>query len=306
MALGKTNAVIIAGSTEQNKDKIVSLTMDFGFMKLSYPNGTKSTAGGMILPMENDFTIERTINYDMDYFPSLNYQSATLTLQPNVEGCTFSLSWKDLGSTQTSTESSVSVLQGTIVTYRISKSGYRTKSGTITLDKDTTLEITMEEAVISTINLSYPFDFSSAGIDTSHLIGSGMYQIDSTNQAITNVSVSDSSGSAYGYIELNSPEKQTITVSGYVSSEQNYDYGGIYVGTKIYRPTKDSIKSGSTDGNGSWLFAQSGTGNSNKEYTLEIDGDKTYYINFCYAKDGSGHTGLDKLLITKLTFKIIV
>lgn len=303
MALGKTNAVIIAGSTEQNKDKIVSLSMDFGFMKLSYPNGTKSTAGGMILPMENDFTIEKTINYDMDYLPNLDYPMATLTLQPDVDDCIFSLSWKDLGSTQTSTESSVSVLQGTIVTYRISKSGYRTKSGTITLDKDTTLEFTMEETVISTIDLSYPFDFSSANIDASHLIGSGMYQIDSENQAITNVGVSDSSGSAYGYIEFYSPEKQTITVSGYVSSEQNYDYGGIYVGTKIYRPTKDTIKSSDTDGNGSWLFTQSGPNNSDKEYTLEIDGDKTYYINFCYAKDDSGHAGLDKLLITKLNFK---
>lgn len=94
-----------------------------------------------------------------------------------------------------------------------------------------------------------------------------------------------------------------ISLSAYVSSEANYDYGGAYVGTSIYKPTRDQIKNKTTDGNGEWIFSQSGTSNSLTEYSVELDREKEYYLSFAYAKDGSGNSGADRLVIEKIILR---
>ena len=37
------------------------------------------------------------------------------------------------------------------------------------------------------------------------------------------------SGASYGYIKLTTKEQCTLIVTGYVSSEGSYDFGGVYV-----------------------------------------------------------------------------
>mgnify|MGYP003290540349 CR=1 FL=1 len=112
------------------------------------------------------------------------------------------------------------------------------------------------------------------------------------------------SGSSYAYIKFTTPnEKTTLSVQAYVSSEASCDFGGVYVGTKEYRPSKSNISSKTTDGYGSWLMSSSGNNTSYTTYSKTLEPNTTYYINFSYAKDGSVHTNSDRIFIKNITFQ---
>ena len=151
-------------------------------------------------------------------------------------------------------------------------------------------------------DLSYPFEFDST-IDTSKLIDGNNFIVNSNLNAITNGPKSwhVSSGSSYGYFKIHTPnESTTFSVTAYVSSEGNYDFGGCYVGTQIYNASRDAITSSATDGHGKWVFMNSSSYESTCTTTLEANTD--YYIQFYYTKDSSGNSGEDRVIIKNIKF----
>lgn len=151
-------------------------------------------------------------------------------------------------------------------------------------------------------DLSYPFEFDST-IDTSKLIDGSNFIINKNLNAITNGPKSwhVNSGSSYGYFKIHTPnESTTFSVTAYVSSEGNYDFGGCYVGTQIYNASRDAIKSTTTDGHGKWVFMNSSS--SKSTYTTTLEANTDYYIQFYYTKDGSGDSGEDRIIIKNMKF----
>lgn len=151
-------------------------------------------------------------------------------------------------------------------------------------------------------DLSYPFEFDST-IDTSKLIDGSNFIINKNLNAITNGPKSwhVNSGSSYGYFKIHTPnESTTFSVTAYVSSEGNYDFGGCYVGTQIYNASRDAIKSTTTDGHGKWVFMNSNS--SESTYTTTLEANTDYYIQFYYTKDSSGDSGEDRIIIKNMKF----
>lgn len=151
-------------------------------------------------------------------------------------------------------------------------------------------------------DLSYPFKFDST-IDTSKLIDGSNFIINSNLNAITNgpKSYHVASGKSFGYFKIHTPNKSTtFSVTAYVSSESNYDFGGCYVGTQIYNAGRDAITSSATDGHGKWVFMNSNS--SESTYTTTLDADTDYYIQFYYTKDSSGNSGEDRVIIKNMKF----
>lgn len=151
-------------------------------------------------------------------------------------------------------------------------------------------------------DLSYPFEFDSI-IDTSKLIDGNNFIVNSNLNAITNgpKSYHVNSGSSYGYFKIHTPNKSTtFSVTAYVSSESNYDFGGCYVGTQIYNANRDAITSSVTDGHGKWVFMNSNS--SESTYTTTLEANTDYYIQFYYTKDNSGNSGEDRVIIKNIKF----
>ena len=121
-------------------------------------------------------------------------------------------------------------------------------------------------------------------------------------------------GKSYGYIKFTTPDTTDdilLSVSCYTSSENNWDFGGVYVGTVIYQPTQSQIKNKTTDGNGFYLYTGSGSNSSPATYTLETVGqtlqpNTEYYISFAYVKDSSGNSNNDRFFISEIKFNTAV
>ena len=111
------------------------------------------------------------------------------------------------------------------------------------------------------------------------------------------------SGISVGYIQYTPEEDFVFTASGYVSSEASYDYGGLYIGTTNWTPTREQITSKTVVGTGSWLFMSSGS-NSFTNTTYNMTAGTTYYIIFCYTKDGSGNTDEDSFVVTSCNLQL--
>lgn len=129
-----------------------------------------------------------------------------------------------------------------------------------------------------------------------------------TSTDIRNVKVSDSSGTAYTHFTYTPGKDCAIYVKASISSENNYDYGGVYVGPSVYEATQAQIKAKTvSSAGGFWLFSGSGstlTAGTGVEvvdeyFTAPLTGGTTYVVSFCYAKDGSGSSGDDALKISE-------
>ena len=150
------------------------------------------------------------------------------------------------------------------------------------------------------VQLKSPFtDFSSYLenlVDGNNFIINGNYIVSGPS------SYKIAYGTSYGYIKYTTgPNSIALTISGYVSSEYNYDFGGVYIGKQKYTPTREQIANKTTDGVGSWLFTGSGDMKLST-YTTKLEPNTTYYINFAYAKEGGGDKYEDRLVIEKIIF----
>ena len=148
-------------------------------------------------------------------------------------------------------------------------------------------------------------DFSDPHNQLTSLVDGSNFQISGTSIQNGSTSYNKNSGTSYGYIKLTTKEQCTLIVTGYVSSEGSYDFGGVYVGSKIYKPTQAQARDGTTDSAGSYLIRQSGS-NTSKEYTMTLNARTTYYLNFFYVKDGSSNSNSDRFFVSKIQYRAVV
>ena len=222
--------------------------------------------------------------------------SVTVTLAGMPGGST--VTWTVDG--KSTTGPSVSTYIGAQVSWSVSCTGYRTKTGTVSALSTQTINVTLEEATAADIVLSG--SFSDPNDQLKNLVDSKNFTI--SGSAIQNGSTSYNVNSG-GYIKLTTKEQCTLSVTCYVSSESNYDFGGVYVGSKIYKPTQSQAKNGTTDSAGSYLIRQSGS-NSSTEYTMTLTANTTYYLNFFYVKDGSNNSNSDRFFVSKIQYRAVV
>ena len=241
---------------------------------------------------------EITLNVDLT-----TLTKRTLTINSNVENCTctFNIGGKEFTpKTSTATTYSIDVADGTEVKYTCSKDGYNIITNTVAVTgTDQSIDVTLIEYIEHSI--SYPFTDSSY-FNLTNLVNGDNFIINDTLQAITSgdSSYNKNSGTSYGYIEFVPPTGVTVLeVSCYVSSERNYDYGAVYLGSQPYQPTQSQIKNGTTDGNGSYLYNNSGE-QTEETVTSALTPGQTYYLSFAYAKDSSSNKGEDRLIITNI------
>lgn len=125
---------------------------------------------------------------------------------------------------------------------------------------------------------------------------------------LKNVKVSDSFGTAYAHFMLHTTGACSFGVDASISSEANYDFGAVYVGSDIYEPTQSQLKAKTTDGKGNYLVIGSGTtleGGPNtfvdddNNIAMKLAENTDYVVSFAYAKDTSGANGDDCLKIYK-------
>ena len=153
---------------------------------------------------------------------------------------------------------------------------------------------------------TYPFNQTYSYANLTNLVDSTRFAVDETLQALTSKAAYHiDNGTAYGYIEFTTPATScTVSVTGGVSSESNYDFGAVYIGKAVYEPTRDKISSATTDGNGEYILRGSGNVTS-ATYTKELEPNTTYFLSFAYAKDNSQNGGNDCLFITNITFNAV-
>lgn len=156
-----------------------------------------------------------------------------------------------------------------------------------------------------TIDYNYQYiEDKPINIDT--FVDNYNFKYDSATNAITNgpKSYHVSSGISTGYFVINpAPIQRTFSVTCYTSSESGYDFGGIYIGNTYMEMTRANYQNNTTLSDGSWLYRNV---QSSATYTKTLDANKTYYVEFIYTKDGGGESGLDKFVISNITFKAYI
>lgn len=225
--------------------------------------------------------------------------SVTVTLAGMPGGST--VTWTVDG--KSTTGASVSTYIGAQVSWSVSCTGYRTKTGTVSALSTHTINVTLEE--LQAVDIVLSGDFSDPHNQLTSLVDGSNFQISGTSIQNGSTSYNKDSGTSYGYIQLTTKESTTLSITASVGSESNYDFGGVYVGTKIYKPTQSQAKSKTTDGSGSYLMSISGSVSS-KAYTMTLQANSTYYLNFFYVKDGSSNSNGDRFSVTEIKYRAVV
>ena len=191
---------------------------------------------------------------------------------------------------------------GAVINYTISCDGYRTIRGSTTVTGNATITETLDPSALRSVSLAYPFTNNTE--DTATLIDGSNFVIDSATSSIMSGSTSynKNNGTSYGYLVIDAAEDTTLTVTCSVSSESNYDWGVVYVGSAVYRPTATNVKQQATDGNGYYLYRQSGS-KSSETVTATLTAGSVYYVTFMYVKDGSGNSYNDRFYITNIDYE---
>lgn len=256
---------------------------------------------------EDDITAGKTITVDMTTIRQL-----TLTLNCTIDGVAVPadvvLKFTDaLGNEHVINKNTAVVPEGTIVKYSASyvKNGDEyVANGEANVQATITSEVPLAKIQQENVNLSYPFDNTYNTISTGSLLDNNNFVINDDSKAITSGPSSwhVNNGSSYGYIKFKTPDELTnVSVTCSVSSEANWDYGAVYVGTNLYQPTREQVKNGTTDGSGKYLMTGSGQVDKNT-YTAELQPNTTYYLMFIYVKDSSGDSRDDRLTVYDITF----
>lgn len=190
------------------------------------------------------------------------------------------------------------------IEYEVSKDEYQTVTGIANISEDTIIDVTLKPMEYE---VNYPQEVLPKNVVTSGIGDSTSYAYYNTGTQLYSASGSYhvSSGKSYGYIKFTTPDHTTtLTVKCYVSSEANYDFGAVIIGTKVATPTQSNMKSGTSISGCSYMYRNSGN-LSESTVTKTLDANTTYYLSFAYAKDGSGNSYSDRLFINNIKFTCI-
>lgn len=175
----------------------------------------------------------------------------------------------------------------------------------ITLTVNNTIHTLLGGAPRYTV-VNFPVKTESDQEILNQILTSDKWEV--SNGVLKNVKVSDSFGTAYAHFTLHTTGACSFGVDASISSEQNYDFGAVYIGSDIYEPTQSQLKAKTTDGKGNYLVIGSGTtleGGPNtfvdddNNIAMKLAENTDYVVSFAYAKDTSGAKGEDCLKIYK-------
>lgn len=159
----------------------------------------------------------------------------------------------------------------------------------------------------SNIEYKYLYQTQGEAVDYTNFANLPQTFIDGSNFEIVSGTIRNGSksykvgsGYSYGYFKLTPTQNITVSVTAQISSESGWDYAACYIGTQQYQATREQIKAKTTDGNGSWLFANAGA-IASTEYSTTLEANTTYYVQFYYAKDSAYDSNDDRVYITALT-----
>lgn len=185
-------------------------------------------------------------------------------------------------------------------TFEITDVVTKTFVGTISLDEHIVYEYT---SLHQTYVLTSPFDNINTVNDFVNTTGF----VDDTKLRINNDNIELVDSQKYDGVNMNSYMTVTgsspinVTVSCYSSSEGNYDWGYIYMGTELYQPSREQAVSRENDGNGEFIYVGSGEGDyTTYNYTASPG---TNYFIVGYTKDGSVGNGDDTIRISYISFE---
>ena len=226
-----------------------------------------------------------------------------VTIIPNIEDCIITIAYDENFEHKITTNSAI-VPIGATIQYTIYKKGYSKIIETAVIDNDNiTINAEMVELQVDNVTIVSPF--SMEGYQDNYLknlIINNNFIINGENITNGSVSYNVDNGISYGYIIINTPDYETnLEITCKVHSEQNYDFGVVYLGKQIYKPSYSDIRSQITDGDGEYLFKKSGAP-SFYTYTKALSPNTKYYLNLMYAKDGSGNSGDDRFYISSIKF----
>lgn len=212
-----------------------------------------------------------------------------------------------INGTITVNDTEVKCSDGDVLAYTVTKSGYRSISESITFDASVsdilTKNITLEQKVVVNVNESYPFSDVNGQLTT--LANGTSFAVDESLQGIASITSKYSGswgGTASGYIKIDTPAGgTTLSISCYVrgtapSSMSWQDNGSarVYVGDNI--TTSD-------DGTGSFLVSETNyTSSPVPTYTMNLSGDRTYYVNFWFKTSITSSIKTNRLVITNLSY----
>lgn len=145
-----------------------------------------------------------------------------------------------------------------------------------------------------------PFDSANiVGLDLSHLVDGTNFELDTenlTDGAVTRIrsgsaSYNVDSGISRGYVEVVTYGRCQVVVVYSISSQSSYDYGGCIV-------TEDAPNTEFTLANlkAANFFYKAGS-YSKQTVTYMLAANKTYYLNFGYAKNASTNSNDDRFYI---------
>ena len=231
------------------------------------------------------FTSTKEISYGY-YTYTTNENSVTLTVENNTE---INYKVKDIKNNSEPDKN------------------YKTYSESLVINENKEINIVPEEVNSTEIIYSYPFTDDYGYLN--NLVDDNNFIINDSLSAITSGSSSYNvnSGTSYGYVEFTTPDiETTLSITGYVSSELNWDYGAIYLGSIQYKPTRTQIKNkttNSSDSGSKYLYSNSGN-QSSTTITETLQPNTKYVVSFAYCKDSSGNAYQDRLIITNIKFTV--
>lgn len=230
-------------------------------------------------------------------------QPVNLTIVTNNANSIVTITNRNQSIIQTGSTTVFSVYTNSNIQYVIQTQGYVTIIDNTTIAQATTLTFTLDVETNGIWDMQYPFNDSSIQSYINQIItnGNNDWEINNNLYAITNANPQDD-GNYYTNFSFVTPANATnylIQTIGYISSEENWDFGAIYCGTQIYQPSKYDIEQGNTDGNGQYLLRGSGLLPIQSSQMLLLPGE-TYYLSLAYSKDSGNSSGEDKLIIKEI------
>ena len=140
-----------------------------------------------------------------------------------------------------------------------------------------------------------PFEEANiVGLDLSRLVDGTNFELDNTRIRSGSASYNVANGISRGYVEVKTLCKCTLTVTYSISSQSSYDFGGCIVTENAPNTTFTYANLKAAN-----FFYKSGS-YSNQTATYTLAANKTYYLNFGYAKNASTNTGDDRFYIQSI------
>ena len=244
-----------------------------------------------------------TVNVDQN-----RNDAAKVTVTPSVSGANITYKYGTMTNHGiANSDGTFYVPKNTDIEYIVKLTGYKTVTNSINISEDTTINVTLEIATYEDINIITPFTDNADYL--TNLVDDNNFEISGDYIQSGSSSYHKNNGTSYGYIQFTTPNEvyidSPIEIECYVSSENNYDYAAVYIGTQVYEPSRTQIKNETTDGNGEFIFAASGNGSLNTYTYSNLLPNTTYYLSFAYAKDSSSNRNSDRFFIKSIKFRVL-